>query len=65
MHQTVPINGIFSRTFSHTSGHTWSIDDGQVGAVLVLNAHDNLPGPELLLSFQTVVLSLNVVLPVT
>lgn len=41
---------------------TWRIDDGEVGAVLVLDAHDDLPCPELLLGLQPVVLALDVVL---
>jgi hypothetical protein len=46
----------------HTRLPTWRVYDGQVGAVLVLDAHDDLPGPELLLGLQAVVLGFNIVL---
>lgn len=42
--------------------HTWGIDDGQVGAKLVLNFDNNLLGPELLLALQSGILTLNIVL---
>lgn len=41
---------------------TWSVDDGQVGAELVLDLDHNLSLPELLLALQTGVLVLNVLL---
>ena len=43
---------------------TGCVNDGEVGAVLVLDAYDDLPRPELLLGLQTVVLALDVVLMV-
>lgn len=41
---------------------TWGVDDGQVGAVLVLNLDHNLLGPELLLPLQPLIFILNVLL---
>lgn len=41
---------------------TWSVDDGQIGAVLVLDLNHDLLGPELLLPLQPLVLILNVLL---
>lgn len=41
---------------------TWGINDGQVGAVLVLDLDHNLLGPELLLPLQALVLVFNVLL---
>ena len=41
---------------------TWGVDDGQVGAELVLDLDDDFLGPELLLALQPPVLSLNVLL---
>ena len=43
---------------------TGCVNDGEVGAVLVLDAHDDFACPELLLRFQPVVLALDVVLMV-
>ena len=42
--------------------HTWSVNDGQVGAVFVLDLDHNLLRPELLLSLQAPILIFNVVL---
>ena len=43
---------------------TWGVNDGQVGAELVLNLDDDLFGPELLFTLQSCILVLNVVLHV-
>mmetsp|Transcript_10581 Transcript_10581/g.29129 ORF Transcript_10581/g.29129 Transcript_10581/m.29129 type:complete len:579 (+) Transcript_10581:741-2477(+) len=40
----------------------WRVDDGQIGTVLVLDAHDDLLGPELALEVEARVLALDVVL---
>ena len=41
---------------------TRRVDDGEVGAVLVFDADDDLSRPELLLRLQAAVLTLNVIL---
>ena len=41
---------------------TWCVNDGQIGAVFVLNLDHNLLRPELLLPLQAAILVLNVVL---
>lgn len=40
----------------------WRVDDGQVGAVLVLNAHHDLAAPKLLLLLEPLVLLVDVLL---
>ena len=46
----------------HAVGLTWRVDDGEVWTVLVLDFHDDLLRPELLLALQARVLVLDVLL---
>lgn len=48
--------------YSVQAALTWGVNDGQIGAELVLNLDNNLFGPKLLFTFQPCILIFYVVL---
>jgi len=56
------VPGLLSSGWASTNRLTWCVNDGQVGTELVLDAHNNLLAPKLLLLLQALVFKVNILL---